>query len=509
MFSKQELLVFGLIIIAIAFSCIVSIFLGWQVGIGGLLLIIISFITARFPRTSLYIFLVYLCFGGTITYLIPGMYEKVGPAIKFSRIYPVFQFVKDVFYLPVIISILINNRQTLKELLSRIKPLWWAILAFTGVCLLTILFVNLPQQFNPNSGQKLEVLMGIIGLKIWLSYIPLILCGFYLIRNRQDLLKLTRLQIILITICCVLGLIQYFALISGFCNGSVGLPDPTRYRTSLQARCLFGGSLLYLPKANLIRLPGTFVAPWQWGWFLISSIFFAVATAQSESDKKWRYLSWIASFLVLVNAIISGQRIAFLLVPIFFLILFIITSYRTKNFSFKIGIITFLMVISFSLPVVRLALDSFIRRWNYSNPFQFIISSFNYVNKAQNGLFGNGLGTTASAARKLGDIKLVEIFHGQLIYEMGFLGLITFIIMVSILVFLGWRIYTSIQDKSLKNMALCFWIFLLFISYNVYYYPLNVDPVNVYFWLIAGILFRLPDLDTEVKKEEIITENKL
>ncbi len=501
MFSKKELVIFGIIVVAIAFISFCSFFLGWQVGIGGLLLILVSAITYQFPRTSLYLFLIYLCFGGTITYLIPGMYETVGALIRFSRIYPIFHFIKDVFYLPVVLSILIGSRQTLKELLPRIKPLWWSILAFTAICLITVMFVNIPAQFNPDSGHKFPILMGVIGLKVWLSYIPLILCGFYLVRNRQDLLNLTRLQIVLIIICCVLGLVQYYALISGFCDGSVGLPRPTRYRTSLQARCLFGGSLLYFPQGNFIRLPGTFVAPWQWGWFLISSVFFAIASAQSEPSKIWRYLSWLASFLVLTNAVISGQRIALLLVPIWLLILFIITSIKAKYFPIKLGVITFLGVVSLSLPVVRKAIDSFIGRWKSEPPFQFIIKSFNYVLYNQDGLLGNGLGTTASAARKLGNIRLVEIYHGKLIYEMGFLGLILFTVMVSILVFLGWKIFTSIKDKELKNMAICFWIFLLFISYNIYYYPLNVDPVNVYFWLIAGILFRLPDLD---KNPEII-----
>lgn len=494
MFGKQEIFIFVIIVIAIAVSSVCAILLGWLGAIGGFLLVIACAITYHFPRTSLYLFLIYLCFGGTITYLIPGVYQVVGAKIRFSNIYFIFQFIKDVFYLPVLASILIGSRQTFKELFNRIKPLFWSIIAFTSICLITFLFVNFPAQFNPNSEHKFPLLMGIIGLKIWLSYIPLILVGFYLIRNRQDLLKLTRLQVILITICCLLGLVQYFALTTGFCKGSVGLPEPAFHSTSLQARCLFGGSLLYYPPRNLIRLPGTFVAPWQWGWFLISSIFFTFALMQIETKKSWYYLSWFASFLVLTNAVISGQRIALLLVPIFFIILFFITQRKTKNFAIKSGVITFLLIISLSFPVVRQAIESFIKRWNYSPPPQFIVKIFNYsVNNFQ-GFFGSGLGTTASAARKFGDIKLIEVFHGQLIYEMGFLGLISFIVMVSILVFLGWKILNSIQDQSLKNLAICLCIFILFISYNVYYYPLNVDPVNVYFWLLAGILFRLPDL---------------
>ena len=59
MFSKKELVIFGIIVVAIAFISFCSFFLGWQVGIGGLLLILVSAITYQFPRTSLYLFLIY------------------------------------------------------------------------------------------------------------------------------------------------------------------------------------------------------------------------------------------------------------------------------------------------------------------------------------------------------------------------------------------------------------------------------------------------------------------
>ncbi len=203
MFSKQEIIIFSLIIFAVLFTSIVAMLFGFPIAIGGFLLILISLITGKFPRTSFYLFLIYLCFGGTITYMIPGVYEKVGIAIRFSRIYIVLQFVKDVFYLPIVISILINHYQLVKEFIIKIKPLWYAILGFTSICFLTFLLVNIPDQFNPESGQKLASLMGIIGFKIWLSYIPVMLCTFFMIRNREDLTKLLRLQVILITACCL------------------------------------------------------------------------------------------------------------------------------------------------------------------------------------------------------------------------------------------------------------------------------------------------------------------
>ncbi|RMF24261.1 MAG: hypothetical protein D6756_07280, partial [Cyanobacteria bacterium J083] len=57
-----------------------------------------------------------------------------------------------------------------------------------------------------------------------------------------------------------------------------------------------------------------------------------------------------------------------------------------------------------------------------------------------------------------------------------------------------------VVDEVLKNFGICFWSFIFLISFFPYWYPLDTDPVNVYYWLFAGILFRLPDLDKKEQK---------
>jgi hypothetical protein len=57
------------------------------------------------------------------------------------------------------------------------------------------------------------------------------------------------------------------------------------------------------------------------------------------------------------------------------------------------------------------------------------------------------------------------------------------------------KVYKSLENQSLRYFGLCLWVFVLFISYNTYYYPLAVDPVAVYYWFTVGILLKLPELD--------------
>ena len=84
-----------------------------------------------------------------------------------------------------------------------------------------------------------------------------------------------------------------------------------------------------------------------------------------------------------------------------------------------------------------------------------------------------------------------------MIYEIGILGYIAFLSVVTTLTIITFKAYRSLKNPALRGLGLCLWIFILLISYNPYYYPLAVDPVAVYYWFIAGILLKLPVLERE------------
>jgi hypothetical protein len=349
-----------------------------------------------------------------------------------------------------------------------------------------------------SQGYEKPFLMGIIGLKILVGYIPLIICGYFLINNKVNLLRFNRLTSLIIIICCSLALIQYLLLINGVCNGNIGLEKEALDKASLQARCFVGGSLLYNPELGLIRLPGTFVAPWQWGWFLIAGSFFSYASNMTETVFKWRIVNDIAMVLLIITALFSGQRAALILVPTIFLVLLILTEKKKKLLPLKLALIFFItLVLINSLGIVSSRIDNFIGRWQYSPPDQFVINQFQWIIKSELTLLGNGLGRATSAARKLGDIVLIETFYPRLLYEIGIIGTTAFLSLVTIITVTTFKIYKSLQTKSLRHFALCLWVFVLFISYNTFYYPLAVDPVSVYYWFAVGILLALPELEKE------------
>jgi hypothetical protein len=470
---------------------------GIKAAVPGVLGIIIISLSYKYPRQALYAFIIYVPVGGTITYYLGNS--------------PILQLAKDAFYVPALIGLWQTCRKQGLPLIipQEIKIPLYIVL---GCSILTLLFVNGGQQFNPPSvgllekaPQEIPLAMGILGLKVFLGYVPLLGCAYYLIRDKRDFLFLSRLQISLILICCVLGFIQYLLLLTGACQGTRGLEGDALFRATLEARCYFGGALVYSPDEGVIRLPGTFVAPWQWAWFLIASTFFTFATGFTDPSPIWRLVGLGSLVTVFINAVISGQRIALALVPTCFVILLLLTGQigNLKRFiPAGIGLALVLGIVMVTNPaVVQERTASFTSRWEASPPEDFIVQQFEENWKDVDGPLGSGLGRATNSARAMGKTKLVETYYPKVLYEVGILGVLAFLGLVTSLTIAGFKTYRSIKNRNFRSYGAALWVFILFISYNTYYYPLDVDPVAVYYWFFAGVLFKLPELEKQDRED--------
>jgi len=504
--EKKELTSF--LTSAIFGAIFIGIILGFVGGVkaaaGGIFAILCLTLSFKYPRQALYAFLIYVPLGGTITYLLGSS--------------PILQLAKDAFYIPALVGV---YQTCQKQRLPLIIPPAIKIPLFItlGLCILTLLFVNGAQQlgagqsvgFQAASTEK-PFFMGVLGLKVLLGYVPLTACAYYLLRKKEDLLLLTRIQIAITLISCLLALIQYIMLTKGICKGTTDAEGAAIFKASIENRCFVGGSLLYNPDEGVIRLPGTFVAPWQWGWFLISSSFFTFASAFSDPSWLWRMVGLGSMASVFLMAVVSGQRIALALVPIFFVVLLFATGQiaNLKRFI-PIGIILGLMIfigLATNPAVVQERTQSFTDRWNASPPYQFITDQFEDVWKGQKGFLGNGLGRATNSARALGETKLLETYYPKVLHEIGPLGMAAFLALVTSVTVATFKAYRSVKNRNFRSYGASFWVFILFISYNTYYYPLDVDPVSVYYWFFAGVILKLPELDKQEKLKEAALGNQ-
>jgi hypothetical protein len=500
--AKKELTSFLSTVVGVGLFLGLILFLvgGIKVAVPGVLGVIVLSLSYKYPNPALIAFLIYVPMGGTITYYIGNS--------------PILQLAKDAFYVPALIGLWQNlKKQGLPLLIPQgIKTPLFILL---GCCMLTMLFVNGSQQFNPPPPvpfkpvlKEFPIGMGILGLKVFLGYVPVISCFYYIIRDKKDFLRITRLQIVIICICCILGIIQYALLLVGICEGTKEAEGAALFKASLEARCYFGGSLVYSPSEGMIRLPGTFVAPWQWAWFLISSTFFAFATGFSDPSILWRGIGLGSMALVFVNAVISGQRIALALVPTCFILCLLLTGQlaNLKRFVPVFGGLGVILAgaIASNPTVIQERTESFVSRWEASPPYEFITQQFEDVWKNLDGPLGNGLGRATNSARAFGDAQLIETYYPKVMHEVGLFGVLGFLALVTTLTIICFRTYRSVKNRNFRSYGAAMWVFILFISYNTYYYPLDVDPVSVYYWFGAGILLKLPEIDRleRLKEEE-------
>ncbi|HEY9881441.1 MAG TPA: hormogonium polysaccharide biosynthesis protein HpsL [Leptolyngbyaceae cyanobacterium] len=494
--AKRDLIqysVFTLLVAAVV-GLLLSLLVEPKIGIGALVAILCLGLSFKYPRQAIFAFIIYIPFSGTIIYSLGGS--------------GVLQLAKDAIYLPALIGVLQFCRKNQQPFLipQSLKLPLGLLLTLVSM---TWLFVNVPQQLSSGGSGEYPVLIGVLGLKVLLGYLPLIACIYYLIRNREDLYFLLRIQVVLVLICCGLGFVQYMMLKTGVCQGTTGTGEEL-FKASLEARCFVGGSLLYTPSQGQIRLPGTFVAPWQWGWFLISSGFFCFGTTFSDRNPFWRLIGLISLTSVSVMAVLSGQRIALALVPLTVIGLLFLTGQvaNLKRFvPVGIGLAILLSILMAQNPaLVGERWASFQSRWEASPPQRFIQEQFQWAMAEQEGILGRGLGRATNSARMFGKVQLVETYHPKLLFEIGPLGLIATLALYTVLTVATYKAYRSVKDPNLRGYAASMWVFVLFISYFPYYYPLDVDPVNVYYWLAAGIALKLPAIDKQERLRQRIEE---
>lgn len=485
--------------IAVVLGAIAFLAAGPKMGValgGAILAFSLSY---RYPRKALWFFFLYMPFAGTVTYWLAG-----GNAI--------FQLAKDAFYFPALLALVIAAGKEKRDFWSPRKLVpWISVLLVT--CLLVLLFVNLPRQFLPGCTESAKLLkkacadgqpfpQGVLGLKVFVGYIPLIFCMQSLLKTRKEFFFFVRSHVVLALVCASLSLMQLMMLKTGRCAGTDHLTGDELFKATLAAKCLVGGSLVYSPSQGMIRLPGTFVAPWQWGWFLIGSAYFTCAASFFDTKLLWRLVGFLSMGTVFVSALISGQRIALALVPTSVVIVIILLLFaRLLNIKTFIPIIAALGGLIFGgiiiyADVVQERLMSFASRWQASPPTEMIAHQFDFIWPLINGKpLGNGLGSATNSTRMFGPTLLVETWFPKIMYETGLIGFLVFILFVSALSWLTFRAYRKIKDRNLKGISLSLWVFVVFISYQTYYYPLDVDPIAVYYWSTAGVLLRLPAIE--------------
>jgi len=118
--------------------------------------------------------------------------------------------------------------------------------------------------------------------------------------------------------------------------------------------------------------------------------------------------------------------------------------------------------------------------------------------------FGTGTDTNPARFALTEEPRLfLENYYAKTVVELGVMGLVALLVLFAAILLQGRASLHRTKDTALRAYAVAILSFLIIAMFNAWKASyLDIDPLNVYFWLYAGILMRLPTLATPLAEHE-------
>ncbi len=373
-------------------------------------------------------------------------------------------------------------------------------------------FAEIFNPFSPN------IMYGLLGLKLYFYYAPLMFLGYAMLKRPSDLDSLLKVSLIVGIVISGLGIAQS-VLGVGFLT-----PEDTQgeiYELSHLVR--------YSPITHkeVFAPSSVFVSAGRFSYYLILLWILAMG-AQGYfllSRKKGAKYGFLGIGVVTVAVMITGTR-----TPFVFVIgsAFVMTSaflwgapwkwgqghrmVKAIRRGFLIGGLGLILMVEV-FPTIIGGNWSFFsetlsyngegselmnRTWGY--PIQNLMGAIGEGNF----LTGHGIGMSSLGMQYVSRFLNqpppsygVESGYGALIVEMGVFGPILWFAWVSVLLWGGWKIVRKLRETVYFPLAFAIWWYavvdlILLMYFGIQFYQNFVN--NAYLWLLTGVLFRLPKL---------------
>jgi hypothetical protein len=413
-------------------------------------------------------------------------------------------FAKDFLALVVFISFLAALRR--KKVTSFRPP-------FLGPVLILVWFGAL-QVFNPAST---SIWYGLMGFKIFFYYVPMVFLGYALINSEDQLRRFFTVNTVLALIIISLGIAQSIVGPT-FLNPAIPAED-IRLLSGLY-RVTDSGFSAYRPNAvfvsagryaNFIMVAGLLVIGFG-GYLLLR-------------QKRGRALAFIGIAVTTTGAFLTASRGSFMWAMINMLAtsvafiwgapwrqgeaLRVLRSIQRASLGIGLGLVLLFYAYPDAL-LSRLAIyeetlmpnrptsELTHRGWDY--PVQNFLVAFQY----DRWVYGYGIGTTALGGQYVARIFNaqppvggVESGYGTLIVEMGIGGLVLWITMSFAILFSAWKVVKRLKGSPWFPLGFVIFWYAFFLLFPATFGGIQAYEdflLNAYFWLLLGVLFRLPTI---------------
>jgi len=447
---------------------------------GGLLAgALLMFVMVRWQR-GVYGLLLYLPVSGVVTLaLLPWN----GPAIINPVVFKDWLFVGPAYL--GFGGAIVLRRQKFPMMGTTLASL---LFAFVG-----LVMVEMAQPGVPNASTAL------IGAKVWLGYVPLYVLGMALVSGRPRLTQLWRMLAATAVLPCLLGLGEYVgSLLFGYDRVMATIYGHNAGDVTQSLTWFFVGG------GQIFRIPSTFTFEAQYFGFTLAMLVPCFAVAYGDPSPAWRRFGTSMLVFVALAGFLSGARAAYIFIPLLLALMYWLNRGIAGAFR------------AFGFIAVGLAGALAISRVAAGPMFGWISGLFEdyAVDTAYGGLveslttswLGHGTGTNTGSARYVLQrpefFEAIQNYYAKSAYELGVLGFLILVALFIALIYKGLKTVSSLRDPGLRAMAAALTGFLIVIALDSFKgWILDLDPVNVYFWLFAGVLAGLTRLDAPPSRD--------
>ncbi len=417
----------------------------------------------------------------------------------------VFFFGKDILVLIVYVSFMIALGHGREKTFRPPFLFFFSLFFWLGVL----------QIFNPHSP---HILYGLLGIKVYFYYVPLLFVGYALIRNDADLRKFLLINAVLAGVIGMLGIAQ--AILGNTFLNPAKLDPNLADLGSLSKMTPLSNQMFSLPDS-------VFVSSGRYALYIVMIMILLLGAAAYFllSGSRQRKLIFAVIGVLAGAALLSGSRTAVVGSGVSAAVLFVgflwgakwrqEQSYRLTRAirrsiivgALGLGVLVLLFPaaagsrVAFYTETLNPDSSAYAgenRAWDYP------IANLEIAFQRPNWVTGNGIGTASLGmqyvARALGQAQpelWVEEGYGILIVEMGIIAPFLWILWTAALLYYSWKVVRRLKGTRLLPIAIAIFWYAFFLLYPLTYVglsPFQNFICNAYLWLLVGILFRLPDL---------------
>jgi hypothetical protein len=423
-------------------------------------------------------------------------------------------FAKDFLLAVVYVSFFARWRRKDQDLKTFRPPFLTALMVFVWFAFI--------QAFNPAST---SIFYGLMGMKLYFYYLPLIAIGYALPDSEEKLRRFFHFNFALIAIIVLLGIVQSIAG-PQFLNPAAMAKD-IQELSSLYRVAPVSGARVYRPTSVFVSA-GRFSDLLVVAWLMV----FGFSGYLLLRHRKGRMFTLLVLALTAAGCLMCGSRGVFMwsagsgVVGAFAFLwgapwrqgkaLRVVRAVQRAALGVSLAIVVLLLtypeaflgriaVYSETLDPRRPTSELVHRVHVY--PLAEFLKAFNNSRWP----YGYGLGTASLGGQYISRFFMtqppeyaVESGFGDIVLEMGVVGLTLWLVMGSAVVVSAWRVAKKLKGSPFFPLAFMIALYAFLLLFPMTFTGIQAYQdfiLNCYLWLLIGILFRLPSLEVSARAD--------